>query len=472
MAEIVLATINAKWIHPSLALRLLQANLGALAERSAILEFALRQPLEEKVSAIIAERPRVLALSVYIWNHEATLALLKALEAYWSADQKELVPRPIIVLGGPEVSYLSDEAPLVRMADWIVRGEGELVFQSIMEHLFFEEPLEQLDRYGVRSDRWILAHPVPLDLIRSAYHLYTDEDINRKLIYVEASRGCPFGCEFCLSSLDRRVRTFPLETFLSDMEGLFVRGAKGFKFLDRTFNLDYERAEKILLFFLERIEPPAYVHFEMVPSRFPDRLRDVLRQFPAGTLRLEVGIQTFTPEVARRIGRPSNPEKEQEALRFLRDETNAIVHADLIAGLPGETLESFARSFNMLWAVRPTEIQLGILKKLPGTPIARHDGPFGMVFDERPPYEVLETATLSRSELDRVKNFARFWELIVNRGHFDDLISRLLPEAGDVFSRFMELSEELLARFGKNWGIDRADLREALETWCRNHPLA
>lgn len=203
----------------------------------------------------------------------------------------------------------------------------------------------------------------------------------------------------------------------------------------------------------------------MVPSRFPDRLRTLLEQFPAGTLRLEVGIQTFTPEVARTIGRPSNPEKEQEALRFLREKTQAIVHADLIAGLPGETLESFARSFNQLWQVRPGEIQLGILKKLPGTPIARHDGPFGMHYVDQPPYEVLETGSFSRSELDEVKNFARFWELIVNRGHFEDLLPRLIPEQGNAFEAFIELSRFLLRRFGKNWGIDRSALRQALENW-------
>lgn len=473
MADIVLATINAKWIHPSLALRLLKANLGPLAERSRILEFALRQPLAEKVVPILEEAPRLLALSVYIWNHEATLALLEALERQWagadgvSGRAGVSPPRPVIVLGGPEVAYLPEDAPLVTKADWIVRGEGEQVFRALSEHLLLGEPLEHLETYGNVSGKWVTAKPLDLTEIASPYHLYTDEDIEKKLIYVEASRGCPFGCEFCLSSLDRRVREFPLDHFLQNMDQLFSRGVRAFKFLDRTFNLDYNRAEQILRFFLERINPPGYVHFEMVPSRFPDRLRVLLQEFPAGTLRLEVGIQTFTPEVARRIGRPSNPEKEQEALRFLREKTHAIVHADLIAGLPGETLESFAKSFNLLWAVRPTEIQLGILKKLPGTPIARHDGPFAMQYDQKPPYEVLETGSFSRTELEDVKNFARFWELIINRGHFDDLIPHLVPERGDAFGTFMDLSRYLKQHFGKNWGIDRSALRQALENWIQ-----
>lgn len=471
MADIVLATINAKWIHPSLALRLLQANLGVLAERSRILEFALRQPLEEKVGPIIKEAPRILAFSVYIWNHEATLALLDALEAYWAgarAREGKGWTKPVIILGGPEVSYLPEMSPLVQKADWIVRGEGEQVFRILLEHLLLGAPLEALGQYGTLSGKWITATSVSLQGIQTAYHLYTDEDIARKLIYVEASRGCPFGCEFCLSSLDRRVREFPLERFLSEMDVLLKRGARSFKFLDRTFNLDCNRAEQILRFFLERIEPPAYVHFEMVPSRFPDQLRTLLQQFPAGTLRLEVGIQTFTPEVAQTIGRPSNPEKEQEALRFLREKTKAIVHADLIAGLPGETLESFAKGFNLLWAVGPTEIQLGILKKLPGTTIARHDVLFGMKYADLPPYEILETGSFSRSELDEVKNFARFWELIVNRGHFDDLLPRLVPKQGEAFASFMDLSRYLKHYFGKNWGIDRSVLRQALEDWCQS----
>ncbi len=463
MADIVLATINAKWIHPSLALRLLQANLGGLAEKSRILEFALRQPQEEKVSALLAETPRILALSVSIWNHEATLALLDALESHWRADPRS---RPIIVLGGPEVSYLSEASPLIQRADWVIHGEGELVFRVLSEHLLLGNSLKSLEPYGSTSGKWLYARPVSLEEIKSAYHLYTDEDIARKLIYVEASRGCPFGCEFCLSSLDRRVRNVPLEQFLLDMDYLFSRGARTFKFLDRTFNLDLERAHAILEFFLERIKPPSYVHFEMVPSRFPDNLRTLLMQFAPGTLRLEVGIQTFTPEVAKIIGRPSDPEKEQEALRFLREKTHAIVHADLIAGLPGETMASFARSFNLLWKVRPTEIQLGILKKLPGAPIARHDEPFAMVYDTRPPYEVLQTGTMSRAELNVIKNFARFWELVVNRGNFDDLVPLILPASVDAFAFFMELSQHLLGRFGRNWGIDRQELRRALAEWC------
>ncbi|MFP3043854.1 DUF4080 domain-containing protein [Treponema primitia] len=486
MPDIILSTINAKWIHPSLALRLLKANLGALEPRAAILEFALRQPLSEKTGPILAARPRILGLSVSIWNHTATVELLEALASAWAGEGSsgEGIPRPIIVLGGPEASTLPEDAALFRHADYVIRGEGEAAFQELCETALDLTPWKKVpvgfpdvpetSLVPPRVTKFIDAPPVDPALIDPGYRLYTAEDLGRKLTYVEAARGCPFGCEFCLSSavpkgdetsqggLGKRVREFPLEPFLAEMEGLIRRGARSFKFLDRTFNLDIERAGRILEFFLERLEPGMYVHFEMVPSRFPRELREALTRFLPGTLRLELGIQTLNRETAARIGRPVDPERELEVLDFLRRKTQAIVHADLIAGLPGEDMASFAQGFDRLWQVRPTEIQLGILKCLPGTAMSRHIEPFGMRFNPDPPYEVLETAVMPPEDLDRIKNFARFWELIVNRGVFAQECSALFPEGAPIFAPFMALSDRLLERFGRNWGIDRRDLQNAL----------
>jgi hypothetical protein len=240
-------------------------------------------------------------------------------------------------------------------------------------------------------------------------------------------------------------------------------------------------------FFLDKIEERKglqqknfMVHFEMVPSIFPPELRDMLTRFPPGTLRLEIGFQTLNPEIAKRIGRHSNPQKELETIRFLREKTNAVIHADLIAGLPGEDLISFGNGFDALWFAlsqpkdSPTEhsiietlmqktqieIQLGILKLLPGAPIRRHNESFGMHYNPAPPYEIIETAAMSAADLGRVKNYARFWELIVNRG----LI--VLPHDKPVFTGFMALSESLLTRFGRNWGIDKSELKNAVEDFC------
>ncbi|MCL2380425.1 MAG: DUF4080 domain-containing protein [Treponema sp.] len=465
MPDIVLATINAKWIHPSLALRLLKANLGRLQASCEILEFAIRQPLGEKTGPILAARPRLLGLSVSIWNHKATLELLESLSREWEE-------KPIVVLGGPEVSWLPSGAEIFRYADYVIRGEGEESFRALCYRIFCEP--------GAVSD---------VGAIAPAYHLYTDEDLKKKLVYVEASRGCAYSCEFCQGPLSGKgVREFPLEPFLAQMGTLIDRGARTFKFLDRSFNLNIARAKRIMEFFLERLETakqerPFCVHFEMVPFRFPEELRKPLRRFPAGSLRLEVGIQTFNPQTAALINRAGGSGGEMETLEFLRRETCAIVHADLIAGLPGEDLASFGAGFDRLWqalsAVRrqsppgtefppglppsaPFEIQPGILKCLPGTAIARHNETHGMRYAPQPPYEVMETASLSAAELGRIKNFARFWEIIVNRNPFPDMLPRLLPPGQPVFDNFMLLSDRLLENFGRNWGIDRKELGEQL----------
>ncbi len=187
--------------------------------------------------------------------------------------------------------------------------------------------------------------------ISSPYRLYTNEDMERKLIYVETSRGCPFNCEFCLGSsrnlpAAQKIREFPLEPFFADMETLIKRGGKTFKFLDRTFNLDIDRARRIIEFFLVKInDRPFCVHFEMVPSRFPESLKELLYRFPAETLRLELGIQTFNTQTRALLQMSGNIDEEIKTLEFLREKTNAILHVDLIAGLPGENLASFKSRF-------------------------------------------------------------------------------------------------------------------------------
>jgi len=500
MPGIVLATINAKWIHPSLALRLLKANLGSLEEHCEILEFALRQPLKEKVEQILAARPRLLALSVSVWNHLATLELLQVLSKEWPEGE------PTVVLGGPEVSWLPFEAEIFRHADYVIRGEGEESFRSLCHRVFFGTDSSgfSYSEVNIQERKVVFINQgdatVDLNTIASPYRLYTDEDLGRKLIYVEASRGCPYGCEFCQASIKKqasarmqasggmqRVREFPLEPFLLDMGLLIDRGGRGFKFLDRTFNLNIARTKKIMEFFLERLEAsPVCVHFEMVPFRFPPDLRELLRRFPPGSLRLELGIQTFNPQTASLIHRTGVCGEEIEILEFLRRETNAIVHADLIAGLPGEDILSFGTGFDRLWQALsgassdrpgtdsstrltqlsvqpPFEIQLGILKCLPGTLIARHNQTSGMRYMPEPPYEVMETAALSVGELEKIKNFARFWELIVNRNPFPELLPLLLPAGRPAFDKFMFLSGMLLEKIGKNWGIDRKELRSNLE---------
>jgi len=460
LTEIILTTINAKWIHPSLALRLLKANLGSLEDSCEIIEFALRQPLAEKIQPLLDASPRILGVSVSIWNHTAAIELLEELNKRWSSH---VSVKPAVVLGGPEVSHLPQNAGIFKYADYVIRGEGETAFRTLCENILVEKE-------SVLS-RFIDADNVDVSRIKSAYHLYTEEDIAKKLIYVEASRGCPFKCEFCLSAKDSSVREFPLDVFLSDMDILISRGVKTFKYLDRSFNVNIKRAIKIIEFFLYKIEKfslssaPFTVHFEMVPSLFPPELLRTLSRFPLGTLRLEIGIQTLNKNAASLIGRASDPEKELESLRLLAEETNAIIHADLIAGLPGEDIVSFGSGFDRLWAAlysgkqqflkQQVEIQLGMLKLLPGTPVSRHREKFGMRYNSSPPYEIEETSTMSGSDLARLRNFSRFWEIIVNRGL---VFSSDFSKNGTIFCNFLELSDTLFAYFGRNWGIDRGEL--------------
>ena len=494
MADIVLATINAKWIHPSLALRLLKANLGSLEERCKILEFALRQNLNEKIVPILAERPRLIGFSVSIWNHLATLELLKALDEIWASDaikkeKSETGQKPLVVLGGPEVSWLSQDAEIFRYADYVIRGEGEESFRALCCMIFSEdrrlpEPVNKKGRPEFINSGNVT---VNVEAIKTAYHLYTDEDLNKKLVYVEASRGCVFGCDFCqAAACSGAVREFPLEPLFASLETMIEKRVRTFKFLDRTFNLNARRAAKIMEFFLDRIASSDFcVHFEMVPSGFTPDLRELIRRFPPGTLRLELGIQTFNPRTASLIRRPGKISgtkfsavqdcfgEEAEILEFLCGETNAIVHADLIAGLPGEDLASFGAGLDRLWQImsgasqliseRSFEIQIGILKCLPGASVTRHNEAYGMRYAALPPYEVIETGALHSGELDKIKNFARFWELIVNRNPFPDVSGRILPRGKPVFDGFLELSGKLYAIFGRNWGIDRKELRTSVE---------
>ncbi|HZI31658.1 MAG TPA: DUF4080 domain-containing protein, partial [Candidatus Binatia bacterium] len=250
------------------------------------------------------------------------------------------------------------------------------------------------------------------------YEFYTEADIAHRIVYVEASRGCPFTCEFCLSSLDIPVRQVPLEKFLGEMQKLLDRGLKQFKFVDRTFNLNVPTSRAILEFFLARHQPGNFYHFEMIPDRLSAELRAIIAKFPPGSLQFEVGIQTFNPEVGKNISRRQNYDRLADNFHFLRSDTTVHIHADLIVGLPGETMESFGEGFNKLIALGPQEIQVGILKRLRGTPIVRHDAEWQMVYNAHSPYEILQNKLIDFATMQRLRRFAKYWDLIGNSGNF------------------------------------------------------
>ncbi|HOW97310.1 MAG TPA: DUF4080 domain-containing protein [Kiritimatiellia bacterium] len=441
--DVLLCTSNARYIHPAFGLRCLLANLGPLQSRARLLESDIKTEPSTVAEAILAEAPRIVGLGAHVWNATRLADI--------AARLKAARPDLVLVLGGPELT--SEETDLTRPADYIVVGEGEEVFRRLCVDL-----LEGRRPAG----RFLRAAPVDLSRLALPYELYTDADLKHRITYVESSRGCPYHCDYCLSAGDAPVRYFPLPPLLDALDRLLDRGARTLKFVDRTFNLDLERCCALLAFFLERMRPGLFVHFEMVPDRFPDELRGLLARFPTGSLQLEIGVQTFNPEVAARIRRPLRPELVEENLAFLRKRTNAILHTDLIAGLPGETAESFAAGFDRLARLDPHKIQIGILKRLPGAPLARHDGPGAMRYNPRPPYEILSTSAMKEAELIEIKRFARFWERVVNRGHFPRTAPLLWAGAASPYRAFAEFSRWLFARFGRDYRLPLTELADAL----------
>lgn len=450
MPDILLATLNARYSHASLGLRYLRANLGELRERSAILEFVIGQKTEDIVEKILAQKPRIIGLGVYIWNVEESTRLV--------AQLKAVAPEIIVVLGGPEVSYEVGEQRICALADYVITGWGDVTFAEVAG---------QLLRGETPHARIIPGRQAELAELVLPYAEYTDEDVRQRHIYVEASRGCPFKCEFCLSSLDKTAWPFELERFMTALDTLYARGVRQFKFVDRTFNLKVDTSLAILDFFLAKIadapDDPPFVHFELIPDHLPERLKSVIARFPDGTLQFEIGIQTFAPEVQTRISRRQNDEKAAANLQWLRAHSRAHLHVDLIAGLPGETVDSFARGFDALVALAPHEIQFGILKRLRGAPVARHTAAHDLRFNPEPPYNILSTDVIDFATMQRLSRFARYWDMIANSGRYPRTLPLLLGDAP--FARFLAFSDWLYAQTGQTHAIAHERMVHALQAY-------
>ena len=436
MPDIALTTLNARYIHSAFGLRYLMANLRELKPRAVLIEFDINQRSLDVVEALLLHQPKIIGFGVYIWNVARTTEVVAAL--------KRLQPGLTIIVGGPEVSYELERQEIVRLADYVITGEADVRFGEVCRQLLSGSP---------PADK-VIAAPLPsLNELALPYDLYTAEDIRHRMIYVEASRGCPFTCEFCLSSLDVPVRSFPLPSLFDALGQLLDRGVQHFKFVDRTFNLNLHVSRAILDFFLERHRKGLFFHFEMIPDRLPDALRELIARFPPGALQFEVGVQSFNADVNRLIGRRQDCEKLEDNLRFLRSKTGVHVHADLIVGLPGESVESLARGFDRLIRLNPQEIQVGILKRLRGTPIVRHDQEWGMIYSPDPPYEILQNRLIDFTAMQRLRRFARFWDLLGNSGNFVETTPLIWNKADSPFIAFLRWSDWLYARIGCQSGI-------------------
>jgi radical SAM superfamily enzyme YgiQ (UPF0313 family) len=444
MPDIVLTTLNAKYIHAAFGLRYLMANLGELKPSAAIAEFDINQRPLDIAEALLAREPKILGFGVYIWNVTETTEVIAAI--------RRVRPDLTIILGGPEVSYETEEQAIVDLADYVITGEADLKFAEVCRQLLT----------GEKPAAKIMASPVPeFSKLELPYDLYTEQDIAHRVIYVEASRGCPFTCEFCLSSLDIPVRQVPLDKMLPALQRLLDRGVKSFKFVDRTFNLNLLVSRAFLQFFLDRYQPGLFLHFEMIPDRLPEPLRELIAKFPLGALQFEVGIQSFNDEVCELISRRQDLRRLEDNFHFLRSSTGVHIHADLIVGLPGETIASFGEGFDRLIALGPQEIQVGILKRLRGTPIIRHDAEWQMRYNAYPPYEILQNKFIDFATMQRMRRFAKYWDLVGNSGNFVEATTLLWKDASP-FAAFLRWSDWLFAQIRRTDTIALARLAELL----------
>lgn len=463
--RIVLATLNARYMHASLGLRYLLANMyrhggQAVADCTVLREFTIQTPTDAIAAALVGEcgpaQPgdvHVIGLGIYIWNVAQSCAVVHALRA-----QR---PDIRIVLGGPEVSHEPDTQPIVALADHVITGWGDVSFPKLCHALLFgPRPLMKT----------IAGEQPPLEEIDLPYAHYSATDLAQRVLYVEASRGCPFKCAFCLSALDKTAWAFEQERFLAALEDLYARGARSFKFVDRTFNLKIEASVRILEFFLGTLarhpEAPLFVHFELIPDQLPARLKDCIARFPAGVLQFEIGIQSLNPTVQSGISRRQDSVRTEANVRWLVQHSQAHLHTDLIFGLPGESWDSFAAGFDELRSWGPHEIQLGVLKRLRGTPLARQDGADapparGMAYQEMPPYAVLQTDAVSAGQVRAFTRLARYWDLVANSGRFGHSLPLLL-QGPSAFAAFADFAAWLWQETGRTAGLTPERLTDAL----------
>ncbi|GFO55871.1 B12-binding domain-containing radical SAM protein [Geomonas sp. Red276] len=424
--KILLATLHAKYVHSSLALPALAAACAGLpGVELEILELTVNEHRDQLLSRLVDARADVAMFSCYIWNTELTLKLV--------SDLKKLDPQLFVVLGGPEVSFGSFELMQHNPAiDCIVRGEGEITCRRLLEALLDRQPLDGIAGLSYREDEETVANPeaevvAELDTLPSPF-LAGLADLSKPLVYYETSRGCPFSCAFCLSSLEKGVRSYSYERIEADLGLLMESGVRTIKFVDRTFNYDAGRANRIWRFILENNRESKF-HFEIAADLLTGENISLLSQVPADLFRFEIGVQSGGEETLAKVERKSSLEKLFSNVRRLKEETKVTVHLDLVAGLPGESFSGFLSSLESLFKVAPDHIQVEPLKVMKGTRmrgIARSEK---YAYSESAPYKVLQTPWLSYAEICSIENISRLLDLLYNSGRFATSLAVLAERA-------------------------------------------
>ncbi|KOO49472.1 B12-binding domain-containing radical SAM protein [Viridibacillus arvi] len=440
--NIVLATLNAKYIHTNIALRYLKSF--AIPEFDPIIsEYTIKDPSFNIVSDIYQKKPDIVGFSCYIWNIEETIRVIRML--------KKVSPNTKIILGGPEVSYdVHDWLRRLNDVDYIIMGEGEYSFKQLLFHLNGELPLEEVPGICYLKDGKVIIHPQPkkVDLreMPSPYRFEEDiPDIPKRISYIETSRGCPFSCQFCLSSIEVGVRYFNREKIKEDIRYLMEHGARTIKFVDRTFNISRSYAMEMFQFLIDEHKPGVVFQFEITADIMrPEVIQFLNDNAPKGLFRFEIGVQSTNDLTNELVKRRQNFEKLSRTVTMVKDGGKIDQHLDLIAGLPEEDYASFRQTFNDVFAMRPEELQLGFLKLLRGTGLRLQAKEYGYEYVDMAPYEIFANNLLTFDDILRIKQAEDVLEKYWNDHRMDRTVEYLVTE---VFESPFEFFQE----FGTYW---------------------
>lgn len=437
----LLVAINSKYIHSNLAVRYLKSYASPHKDNIKILEYTINQQVDDILHSIYMEKPDLIAISTYIWNVDLVNILIREL--------RKVMPNTKIWLGGPEVSYNSKDYLLNHEeVDGIMVGEGEETFKELLDYYSrtkdaSNRSLEEIRGLVFRSGQEIIqTGPRPiLDFSKVPFPYDSLDDLENKIIYYESSRGCPFSCSYCLSSVDKTIRLRDIELVKEELNFFIARKVKQVKFVDRTFNCNRKRTREVWKHIMDNDNGITNFHFEVAADLLSDEEINLLNSMRSGLVQLEIGVQSTNPETIKAISRKTNFDKISENVRRVRENRNVHQHLDLIAGLPHEDLESFKNSFNEVYGLRPDQLQLGFLKVLKGTPIVMDAKEFGIVHRDIAPYEVLFTNWLSFDDVLTLKLVEEMVEVYYNSSQFGTSIKFMEHYFDSYFDLYRELGE-------------------------------
>ncbi|MBU8877584.1 B12-binding domain-containing radical SAM protein [Bacillus sp. FJAT-29790] len=436
--KIICSTLNAKYIHTNIAIRYLKAYAQPEFDIE-IAEYTINDPVMNIVTDLIRKKPAIIGFSCYIWNIEETIKVCKMI--------KKINPSIQIIVGGPEVSYdVQDWMENVDEFDFIVIGEGEETFKQLLTELTEQTQFEIVPGVAFRKDGQIKINPQrnKLDLRDLPSPFRFEEDIShlsKRVTYIETSRGCPFSCQFCLSSIEVGVRYFDREKVKEDIRYLMKNGARTIKFVDRTFNISRSYAMEMFRFLIDEHLPGTVFQFEITADIMrPEVIEFLNKEAPPGLFRFEIGVQSTNDYTNELVMRKQNFEKLSRTVTMVKDGGKIDQHLDLIAGLPEEDYHSFKRTFNDVFAMRPEELQLGFLKLLRGTGLRLRAEQHQYIYMDHSPYEMLGNNVLSFDDIIKIKQVEDVLEKYWNAHRMDFtieyLVSHAFPSPFDFFQDF------------------------------------